>query len=98
MKRLISGLTAFALYSVTIFSPALETRAFASQNNLWSGTTGTISGLQLTNSFNGAIDSVNTANSGASAPTNQLSGSASIGNRLTQAVQRNIRGRRFATG
>jgi microcystin-dependent protein len=54
--------------------------ASASQNQLSSPTTGTVSGLQLTNSYNNAIDSVNTMNSGASAPTNQLSGSPSPGN------------------
>jgi hypothetical protein len=52
----------------------------ASQNQLSSPTTGTVSGLQLTNSFNNALDSLNTANSGATAPTNQLSGAASLGN------------------
>lgn len=52
----------------------------ASQNNLFSPTTGTVSGLSLTNNFNGAIDSVNTLNSGASAPTNQLTGTPSVGN------------------
>lgn len=55
--------------------------AFASQNALFSPTTGTVSGLNLTNSFNNAIDSLNTMNSGASAPTNQLSGTPSLGNR-----------------
>jgi microcystin-dependent protein len=79
-RRMVAGLTAFALYSASIFSPALETRALASQNSLLSPTTGTVSGLQLTNNYNNALDSVNTANSGASAPTNQLSGSASLGN------------------
>ncbi len=54
--------------------------ALASQNSLFSPTTGTVSGLALTNNFNSAIDSVNTCNSGASAPTNQLSGLASLGN------------------
>jgi microcystin-dependent protein len=54
--------------------------ASASQNQLSSPTTGTVSGLQLTNNFNNAIDSVNTCNSGPSAPTNQLSGVPSVGN------------------
>jgi hypothetical protein len=79
-KKIVAGLTAFALYSASIFSPALETRALASQNSLLSPTSGTVSGLQLTNNYNNAIDSVNTSNSGASAPTNQLSGAPSLGN------------------
>jgi hypothetical protein len=54
--------------------------AIASQNQLSSPTTGTVSGLQLTNNYNNALDSVNTCNSGASAPTNQLSGVPSLGN------------------
>jgi len=52
----------------------------ASQNGLSSPTTGTVTGLALTNSYNSALDSLNTCNSGASAPTNQLSGSPSLGN------------------
>jgi hypothetical protein len=67
MRRSIAGLTAFALYSMTIFSPALETRAMAAQNALTSPTTGTVSGLQITNNYNAALDSLNTANSGATA-------------------------------
>jgi hypothetical protein len=58
----------------------LFTPATASQNPLSSPTTGTVSGLQQTNNFNNALDSVNTANSGAAAPTNQLSGVPSAGN------------------
>src|SRR5581483_5141861 len=54
--------------------------SFASQNALLSPTTGTVSGLQLTNNYNNALDSLNTANSGASAPTNQLTGVPSLGN------------------
>jgi hypothetical protein len=54
--------------------------ADASQGALSSPTTGTVSGLQLTNTYNNAIDALNTMNSGASAPTNQLSGSPSLGN------------------
>jgi microcystin-dependent protein len=56
------------------------TRLPGSQNPLSSPTTGTVSGLQLTNSYNNALDSLNTCNSGASAPSNQLSGSPSLGN------------------
>ena len=54
--------------------------ANASQNALFSATTGVVSGLQLTNNYNNALDSVNTCNSGASAPANQLSGVPSLGN------------------
>ena len=54
--------------------------ARASQNQLSSPTTGTVSGLQLTNNYNNALDSLNTMNSGASAPTNQLSATPSAGN------------------
>jgi hypothetical protein len=53
---------------------------WASQNPLSSPTTGTVSGLQLTNNYNGALDSVNTCNSGSTAPTNQLTGTPSLGN------------------
>lgn len=55
--------------------------AEASQNSLFSPTVGTVSGLQLTNNYNNAIDSLNTTNSGSSAPANQLSGVPSLGNR-----------------
>ena len=42
--------------------------------------TGTLSGLSMVQGFNNALDSLNTCNSGASAPTNQLSGAPSAGN------------------
>ena len=54
--------------------------ALASQNSLLSPATGTVSGLALTNNYNNALDSLNTCNSGTSAPTNQLSGTPSLGN------------------
>lgn len=54
--------------------------AMASNANLWSPTTGTVSGLQLTNNFNAALDALNTKNSGAAAPSNQLSGGPSLFN------------------
>ncbi len=54
--------------------------ATASQNSIFSPTTGTVSGLNLTNNYNNAFDSLNTGNSGPSAPTNQLSGVPSLGN------------------
>ncbi len=52
----------------------------AGQNNLYNPTTGTLSGLSMVQGFNNALDSLNTCNSGASAPTNQLSGAPSAGN------------------
>ena len=52
----------------------------AAQNPLSSPTTGTVSGLQVTNNFNNALDSLNTCNSGGTAPTNQLSGAPSASN------------------
>lgn len=72
-------LNALLLAAVIALAPLAET-ALASQNQLYSPTTGTVSGLSLTNYLNGAIDSVNTLNSGASAPANQLSGVPSAGN------------------
>jgi hypothetical protein len=56
------------------------TGAIADQSTLQSPTTGTVSGLQLTNNYNSALNALNTCNSGNSAPTNQLSGSPSAGN------------------
>jgi hypothetical protein len=78
LQRFTACLTAFAVYSLTVFGPAMDARA--SQNALSSPTTGTVSGLQLTNNYNSALDSLNTCNSGASAPTNQLSAAPSLGN------------------
>jgi microcystin-dependent protein len=54
--------------------------AVASQNAIFSPTVGTVSGLNLTNNYNNALDSLNTANSGTTSPVNQLSGSPSLGN------------------
>ncbi len=76
-KRTVACATAFVLWAATLFTP-LE--AMASQNALLSPTTGTVSGLQLTNNYNNALDSLNTCNSGGSAPTNQLTGVPSLGN------------------
>lgn len=73
MKRRIILAAVAAVIAATV-------AALASQNALLSPTTGTVSGLQMTNSYNSALDSLNTANSGATAPNNQLSGSASLGN------------------
>jgi hypothetical protein len=51
-----------------------------SQNPLALATTGTYSGLTAAENINAAIDSLNTMQSGASAPTNQVGGSAELGN------------------
>jgi hypothetical protein len=74
----LSALAALSLAAWPLLSgppPAL-----ASQNNLYNPTTGTLSGLSMVQGFNNAIDSVNTCNSGASAPSNQLLGGPSAGN------------------
>jgi hypothetical protein len=73
-KALVSSLTAWAFFVSSVIAP------LASQNSLFSPTTGTVSGLALTYSYNNALDSLNTGNSGATAPVNQLSGLASLGN------------------
>lgn len=73
----LDRLNAWLLSALLVLAPL---QANASQNALLSPTTGTVSGLQLTNNYNSALDSLNTANSGASAPVNQLSGVPSLGN------------------
>jgi hypothetical protein len=65
---------------VALLGAMMALPARASQNNLYNPTTGTLSGLSMVQGFNNAIDSVNTCNSGGSAPANQLSGSPSAGN------------------
>jgi hypothetical protein len=75
---MLDRLNALLLSAILVLAQVSPT--IASQNALLSPTTGTVSGLQLTNNYNNALDSVNTANSGASSPTNQLSGTPSIGN------------------
>jgi hypothetical protein len=54
--------------------------AWGSQNPLSVPTSGTLSGLSLVQDINNANDSLNTCNSGGSAPANQLSGSPSNSN------------------
>lgn len=54
--------------------------AFASQNPLSLPTAGTLSGLNAVQDINNAADSLNTCNSGPSAPANQLSGAPSPSN------------------
>jgi len=80
MKRAVAILLPTVTMVIISLVFALATTTEASQNTLFSPTTGTVSGLQLTNNYNGAIDSVNTCNSGSVAPTNQLTGIPSLGN------------------
>lgn len=47
--------------------------AMATQSNLFSPTTGTVSGLTLTQNYNNALTAVNSCNSGGSAPANDQS-------------------------
>ena len=70
MKRI----TALWVAMTLAFAPAL-----ADQSSLYSPTTGTISGLNLTNNYNSAINALATCNSGSSAPANTLSGSPVAG-------------------
>jgi hypothetical protein len=74
---LLDRINAALLSALLVLAPI---EAEASQGALFSPTTGTISGLQLTNNYNNALDALNTCNSGATAPVNQLSGSPSLGN------------------
>lgn len=76
-----------AIYSLLLatawvawFGVAFIAHIAADQSSLSSPTTGTVSGLQLTNNYNAAINALNTCNSGTSAPTNQLSAAPSLGN------------------
>lgn len=73
----LDRLNVWLLCALLVLAPVA---ADASQNALSSPATGTVSGLQLTNNYNNAIDSLNTCSSGSTAPTNQLSGAPSLGN------------------
>ena len=53
--------------------------AFADQSLLSSPTTGTVSGLTLTQNYNGALNALASCNSGASAPANTVSGTPIAG-------------------
>lgn len=75
---MLHRLHALALALILAVGPIAPSHAL--QSPLFSPNTGTVSGLALTNNFNGALDSLNTSNSGNSAPANQLSGSPSLGN------------------
>ena len=61
---------AVVLAAWLVLAPAA---ALAGQNNAWSPTTGTVSGLQLTTNYNNAFSALLSSNSGASAPTNDQS-------------------------
>lgn len=74
---LIARINALALSALLAIAPVA---AEASQAVLYSPTTGTVSGLQLTNNYNNALDALNSCNAGATAPVNQLSGVPSLGN------------------
>jgi len=50
-----------------------------SQGNAWSPTTGTVSGLNITNNYNAALSALISMNSGASAPANDISAVAVLG-------------------
>jgi hypothetical protein len=69
--KLIATLLAFFAFIVA---------AVADQSSLFSPTTGTVTGLNLTNNYNSAINALNTCSSGTAAPVNQLSGVPSLGN------------------
>ena len=57
----------------------LFAEASADQSPLFSPTTGTVSGLNLSNFYNGAINALATCNSGGTAPANALSGAPVTG-------------------
>lgn len=80
MFKRVKDAIASAVVSVVVVLALTALPLWASQNNLYNSTTGTLSGLTMVQGFNNAIDSVNTCNSGASAPGNQLSGTPSAGN------------------
>jgi hypothetical protein len=65
--------------------------ALADQSPLYAPTTGSLPGLTMVNDYNSALNALATCNSGAAAPTNQLSGTPSQGdcwyNTSTGAVQ-----------
>ena len=71
MRTMIAAGLALALGGTIALGARL---ALASQNALSSPITGTVSGLDLTNNYNGALDSLLTNQAGAAAPTNSLTG------------------------
>lgn len=50
-----------------------------SQGNTWSPTTGTVTGLNLTNNYNAAFQALQSSNSGVTAPANDISGAPVLG-------------------
>ncbi len=82
MKKLIHSLGSLVLAAVQalLICAMIALPLSAGQNNLYNPTSGTLSGLSAVQNYNNALDSLNTQNSGGSAPTNQLSGSPSLGN------------------
>ena len=65
---------AFAVLAALCCAPAL-----ASQGNLYSPTTGTVSGVALTENYNSALAALASCNAGAAAPANTLPGSPYAG-------------------
>ncbi len=53
--------------------------AEANQSNTWSPTTGTVTGLQLTTNYNNAFSAIQSCNSGNSAPANDQTAAAVVG-------------------
>lgn len=66
-KRILATMLAAVFFPLAVL---------ADQSNTWSPTTGTVSGLQLTTNYNNAFKAMQTCNSGATAPTNDISGAA----------------------
>ena len=62
------------MIGAAIYLIAAMTTAYADQSLLSSPTTGTVSGLTLTQNYNGALNALASCNSGASTPANTLSG------------------------
>lgn len=75
-----SAQLALAIVQGLVVGAMLALPLAASQNNLFNPTVGTLSGLTQVQTDNNAMDSLNTCNSGSSAPANQLSGVPSAGN------------------
>lgn len=71
LKRLLAGALALALCAA---APAL-----ADQSSLFAPTSGTLPGLTMVNDYNSALNALASCNSGASAPSNAISGSPVAG-------------------
>ena len=68
-RRMTIAIAGAAALVIATLSPVA-----ASQDSLFSPTTGTVSGLQLTNNYNAALAALASCNSGSSAPNNLASG------------------------